>query len=88
MPIIKSAKKALRASKTKKSFNMKRKGDMQNAIKEYKKLVSAKKMDEAKKLLPSLQKAIDKAAKKGIIKPNNAARKKSRLIKVINFRTA
>lgn len=61
---------------------------MQSVIKQYKKLVSAKKMDEAKKLIPELQKAIDKASKRGIIKPNNASRKKSRLIKVINFKTA
>ena len=61
---------------------------MQNTIKQYKRLVAAKKLDEAKKLLPALQKSIDKAAKKGIIKPNNAARKKSRLVKVINFKAA
>lgn len=88
MPITSSAKKALRASKKKRVFNLKRKDDMSNVIKQYKKLVSAKKIDEATKLIPELQKAIDKAAKRGIIKPNNASRKKSRLIKVINFKTA
>ena len=87
MPITSSAKKALRASKRKKIFNMKRKNDMSNVIKQYKKLVAAKKMEEAKKLIPQLQKNIDKAAKRGIIKKNNAARKKSRLIKVINFKS-
>ena len=81
MPITSSAKKALRASKRKRVFNLKRKDDMGNVIKQYKKLVSAKKMDEAKKLVPQLQKVIDKAAKRGIIKKNNASRKKSRLIK-------
>ena len=86
MPITSSAKKALRSSKKKKSFNMKRKNDMQNTIKQYKRLVAAKKLDEARKLLPALQKSIDKALKGGIIKPNNAARKKSRLVKVINFK--
>ncbi len=88
MPIIKSAKKALRSSKTKRTFNLKRKNDMANAIKTYKKLVAAKKMDEAKKMIPQLQKAIDKASKRGVIKANNGSRKKSRLIKVINFKTA
>ncbi|HEY4515996.1 MAG TPA: 30S ribosomal protein S20 [Candidatus Paceibacterota bacterium] len=81
MPITKGAKKALRASKKKRVFNLKRKNEMQSVIKEYKKLVSEKKNDEAKKLLPALQKAIDKAKKKGIIKGNNASRKKSRLMK-------
>lgn len=86
MPIIKSAKKALRGSKRKRTFNLKRKSAMANAIKEYKKLLAERKLNEAEKMLPSLQQAIDKAAKSGIIKPNNAARKKSRLIKVINFK--
>ncbi len=81
MPITSSAKKALRASKRKKVFNLKRKNEMQGVIKEYKKLISAKKPEEAGKLLPKLQKAIDKAAKRGIIKKNTAARKKSRLVK-------
>ena len=81
MPITKSAKKALRASKKKRVFNLKRKNEMQSVTKEYKKLITAKKESEAKKLLPKLQKAIDKAAKRGVIKKNTAARKKSRLMK-------
>lgn len=83
MPITTSAKKALRSSKKKRLFNLKRKNDMQAVIKEYKKLISAKKVDEAQKLIPKLQKAIDKAKKRGVIKGNNAARKKSRLMKKI-----
>lgn len=84
MPITKSAKKALRSSKRKRIFNLRRKSEMQNVIKEYKKLVSSKKAEEAKKLIPKLQKAIDKAAKKGVIKKNTAARKKSRLTKKLS----
>jgi ribosomal protein S20 len=42
-----------------------------------------KKIDEAKKLIPKLQKAIDKAEKRGVIKKNNASRKKSRLVHII-----
>lgn len=60
---------------------------MKSVIKEYKKLISAKKTEEAKKLIPKLQKVIDKAAKRGVIKKNTAARKKSRLI-TITLRTA
>jgi len=63
---------------------LRRKDEMQNVIKEYKKLVLAKKTDEAKKLIPKLQKAIDKAEKRGIIKKNTASRKKSRLMKKIS----
>lgn len=44
-------------------------------------MISAQKIDEAKKLLPELYKVLDKAAKIGIIKKNTAARKKSRFTK-------
>lgn len=86
MPITTSAKKALRGSKRKRVFNLRRKNEMQGVIKEYKKLVLAKKTDEAKKLIPKLQKAIDKAKKRGIIKKNTASRKKSRLMKIITIK--
>ena len=86
MPITSSAKKALRSSKRKRIFNLRRKNEMQSVIKQYKKLVSAKKTDEAKKLIPKLQKAIDKAKKRGIIKKNTASRKKSRLLKIITIK--
>ena len=62
---------------------MKRKSEMQGVIKEYKKLILAKKNDEAKELIPKLQQAIDKATKRGLIKKNTSARKKSRLMKKI-----
>jgi small subunit ribosomal protein S20 len=86
MPITTSAKKALRGSKKKRVFNLRRKNEMQSVIKEYKKLVAAKKTDEAQKLIPKLQQAIDKAEKRGIIKKNNASRKKSRLLKTITIK--
>ena len=86
MPITSSAKKALRSSKRKRVFNLRRKDEMQNVIKEYKKLVSAKRTEDAKRLIPKLQKAIDKAAKRGLIKKNTASRKKSRLIKTITIK--
>jgi len=79
MPITSSAKKALRSSKKKRVFNLHRKNEMSSVIKEYKKLISAKKIDEAQKLIPKLQQAIDKAKKRGLIKKNTASRKKARL---------
>ena len=79
MPIIKSAKKALRSSRRKKVFNDRRKEAFKDAVKDVKKLITDKKVKEAKNLLPKAYKAIDKAAKRGVIKKNAAARKKSRL---------
>jgi small subunit ribosomal protein S20 len=86
MPITSSAKKALRSSKRKKVFNLRRKNEMQDVIKQYKKLVVAKKTDEAQKMIPRLQQVIDKAKKRGLIKKNTASRKKSRLIKTITIK--
>lgn len=57
---------------------------MKNLIKEIRKFALGNKKEEAMKLLPKLYEAIDKAAKRGLIKKNNAARKKSRLTKLIN----
>jgi len=83
MPITKSAKKALRQNVRGKIRNLKRKNTMKTLVKKTKKLATTEKKEEAVKLLPELYKAIDKAAKRGIIKKNAAARKKSRLTKLI-----
>ncbi|MCK9352375.1 MAG: 30S ribosomal protein S20 [Candidatus Paceibacterota bacterium] len=83
MPIIKSAKKALRGSKRKHVFNLRKNKAMNETVKEVKKLVSGKDKKAAEALLPKMYQAIDKAAKRGIIKKNTAARKKSRLVKTI-----
>ncbi|MBI5005087.1 MAG: 30S ribosomal protein S20 [Candidatus Lloydbacteria bacterium] len=79
MPITASAKKALRSSFRKKAFNDRRKSAMKEEIKKFGKLIDAKNKKEAESLLPRLYKAIDKAAKRGVIKKNTAARKKSRI---------
>lgn len=81
MPITKSAKKALRQSLKKRTFNLRRKRVMKEVLKEAKKLKLENKKDEALTLVPKAFKAIDKAAKRGIIKKGAAARKKSRLVK-------
>jgi len=82
MPVIKSAKKALRSSQRKAVFNLRRKRAMKDSIKVIDKLVLDKKKDEAKDKLSVAYKAIDKAAKKGVIKKNTAARKKARLARI------
>lgn len=84
MPIIKSAKKALRQDKKRRINNIRRQKKIKSLIKEARSLVSAQKIEEAKKLLPQLYKSLDKAAKVGVIKKNTASRKKSRITKLIN----
>ena len=82
MPITQSAKKAIRGSLRKKAFNDRRKRTMKEIIKKIEKTVKTDKK-EAEKMLSSAFQAVDKAAKIGVIKKNNAARKKSRLAKLI-----
>ena len=83
-PITTSAKKALRQNARRREKNIERKKAIKNLIKEIRILVAAKKIEEAKKLLPQAYKALDKTAKVNTIKKNTASRKKSRLAKLIN----
>lgn len=80
MAITKGAAKAHRASLRKRVFNVRRRRAMKNVLKNIATLVQGGKSAEAEKKLPEAYKAIDKAAKRGIIKANTAARKKSRLV--------
>jgi len=81
MPITKSAKKAVRGSLRKKGLNDQRKKTMKEVIKKIEKLSKTDKI-EALKTLSSAFRAIDKAAKRGVIKKNNASRKKARLYRI------
>ena len=84
MPITTSAKKAVRNSANKRIFNLRKASKMKSVIKDIKRLVAEKKSKEGLALLPAAYKAIDKAEKMGgIIKKNNANRKKSRLAAAI-----
>lgn len=83
MPIKKSAKKYMRVTDRKTARNIKVKKSFRSAIKSTLALVKEGKTDEAKRSYIAAQKALDKAAKVGVIKPNAAARKKSRLVKKI-----
>jgi len=73
MAITTSAKKAHRASLRKREFNVLRAKTMKDATK------TARKSGSEESLAKAFQ-AIDKAAKRGVIKKNTAARKKSRLV--------
>ncbi len=79
MPITSSAKKALRQNKTRHARNLIKKEGYKKVVVKYRKLVAAKNADEAKKLLPLVFKALDKAAKTKVIEKNKASRLKSRL---------
>ncbi len=74
MPITSSATKALRSSLRKKEQNDTRRDAMRTALKAIRKGTPAK---EGKESIAQAYKAIDKALKRGLIKKNTAARKKS-----------
>lgn len=84
MAIIRSAKKAIRNSLRKRVFNVRRKRAIDEAVKNFKKLIAAKKFFDAQKLLPLVYQAYDKAAKEHTIRRGAAARKKSRLAKLLS----
>jgi small subunit ribosomal protein S20 len=83
MPITSSAKKALRQNRTRRTRNIVKKTAYKDAVKAFKKLVIAKKVDDAKAKLSEVYKTLDKAAKTKAIEKNKANRLKSRLTKLI-----
>ncbi len=72
MPNLQNAKKALRVSARKRVLNDRRRRAMKVAVKSVKATKTAEELSKA-------YQAIDKAAKRGVIKKNTASRKKSRL---------
>lgn len=83
MPNIKSAKKRVVIIEKKTLRNNKIKSGYKTAIKKFEKAVENKDA-EAKNLFIDATRKIDQACSKGVIKKNNAARKKSKLSKLMN----
>ncbi len=78
MPIIASAKKRVRTANKAAARNSKTKRGLKGALKAFHRAVTGGKKD-AKDLQRKAQSALDKAAKKGVVHKNKAARKKSQL---------
>ena len=78
MAITKSAKKAHRASLRKKVYNDARKKNLREALKGAR---EASKGDT--KAIAAAYKAIDKAAKRGLMTKNTAARRKAKVAKAL-----
>ena len=83
MANIKSSKKAIKVIAKKTLANHDYKARVKNSIKECEKAVLAKDVDAATEALKSVQKNVDKAVSKGVIKKNTADREKSRLNKKV-----
>ena len=83
MPRRRTSLKTQRKDKKRRLRNLKIKRDIKKSIKKLHALLSAKNADQAKELLSGVFSKLDKAAKKGIIKKNTVARKKSRLSRAL-----
>jgi len=83
MPILQNAKKALRQSKKHEQENLVVKKAYKKALKDTRKAIEAGEEDLQERI-KLVQKKLDKATKKGIIKKNTAARYLSRLTKSVN----
>jgi small subunit ribosomal protein S20 len=83
MPITQSAIKAHRQSLKKNAENTIVKKRLKASVKEFVGYLSTD-IEKAKEFIPNVYKAIDKTAKRGILKKNSAARKKSRLMTKLN----
>jgi small subunit ribosomal protein S20 len=79
MPIIKSAKKRVRTANKAAARNSKTKRTLKGALKAFHRAVTGKK--DTKETQSKTQSALDKAAKKGVMHKNKAARKKSQVAK-------
>lgn len=79
MPIKGSAKKYMRVTGRKTKSNKTVKGVLKSTIKKAQSAATTGDKKAAMEALRLAQKAIDKAARKNLLKKNTAARKKSRL---------
>lgn len=83
MPIKQNAKKYMRVTARRTVKNKIAIGLFRSAIKKTRESVAKGDIKTAQDELKKAQKALDKAAEKNIIKKNTAARKKSRLNKLV-----
>ena len=81
MPKRKAAVKRLRVDKKRHLRNLEIKKELKKTLKKFQALILAKDLAEAKKTLSKVSSLLDKAAKKKIVHPRTADRKKSRLAK-------
>ena len=84
MPNIKSAKKRVLVNKKKNAINRSQLSAVKTAIKKVNAAIEAKDLESAQTLFVECTAILDKAASKGLLHKNNAANKKSRIMKMYN----
>ena len=81
MPRRKTSLKSNRVNKRKHTRNLKIKGQLKKTIKKFQELLTKENNAEAKIFISKVFSQLDKAAKKNIIHPATANRRKSRLMR-------
>ena len=84
MANTKSAIKRLRSAERRRLHNRVYRGQARTAVKKARHFMDAGRLEEARNAVQVAIVALDKAAQKGIIHKNNAARRKSRLVRQLN----
>ncbi len=84
MANIKSAQKRIRQNEKRRLRNASQKSALRTHVKKFEKLVEQKDLEGARKALSEATKRLDRAATKGVIHKNAAARKKSLLMKALH----
>jgi small subunit ribosomal protein S20 len=80
----KSAIKNIRKSERRREHNMVFRSRARTLVKKARQLIQAGDLEQAQETARLAAKALDKAAQRRVIHPNNAARRKSRLMKRLN----
>lgn len=84
MPNLKNAKKALKQSEVRRVRNSNVKAHIESMRRNFRKLLTAGNIEEARKLVKELDQAMDKAVTKHVFKANTASRVKSRSMIALN----
>ncbi len=84
LPATKSAQKQVRVSGRKQLRNKSIRSQCKTNITKAERLIFSGELEAAQEAVSAAINSLDKAAEKGIIHPNNAARRKSRLMKKLN----
>lgn len=84
MPHTKSAQKQVRVSEKRQLRNKSARSLCKTNITKAEKLIFSGELESARQVVEAAISSLDKAVEKGIIHPNNAARRKSRLMKKLN----
>ena len=84
MPNIKSAEKRVEIARVRTERNKARKSIVKTSVRKYEELVAEGKVEEAQTQLKKVVKDIDMSVTKGVLHKNTAARKKSRLTRLLN----